>query len=59
MKIYHLTIVFDEDTDTIEYIEEEMTEDTKTAMYKISVDPDYYDEEVLKRILEDGIIAEC
>ena len=59
MKIYHLKIVFDEDTDTIEYIEEEMTEDMKTAMYKISVDPDYYDEEVLKRIMEDGIIAEC
>ena len=59
MKVYTLTIVFDENTDTVEYIEEEMTEDTKTAMYKISVDPDYYDEEVLKRILEDGIIAEC
>jgi hypothetical protein len=58
MKTYTLTIVFDEKTDTVEYIEEEMTEDTPTVMYKIEVDPEYYDEEVLERLIREGLIGE-
>jgi len=58
MKVYTLTIVFDDKTDTVEYIEEEMTEDTPTVMYKIDVDPEYYDEEVLERLIREGLIGE-
>ena len=58
MKVYTLTIVFDENTDTVEYIEEEMSEDTPTVVYKIGVDPDYYDEEVLERLIREGLIGE-
>ena len=45
MKVYQLTIVFDEKTEEIEYIEEEITEDTPTVMYKVQLDPEYYDYE--------------
>ena len=58
MKTYTLTIVYDEDEDTIEYIEEEITEDTPTAMYKIEIDPDYFDTETIKRLIKRGLIAE-
>ena len=58
MKVYTLTIVYDEKTDTIEYIEEEITEDTPTVLYKVQLDPEYYDDEVLKKLIEQGLIAE-
>ena len=58
MKVYTLTIVYDEKTDTIEYIEEEITEDTPTVMYKVQIDPEYYDYETLKRLIKQGLIAE-
>ena len=59
MKVYTLTIVYDEDDDTIEFIEEEITEDTPTVAYKIQIDPDYYDQETLKKLIRQGLIAEC
>ena len=58
MKTYTLTIVYDEDEATIEYIEEEITEDVPSVMYKIDGDPDYYDDETLKQLIKDGLIAE-
>ena len=58
MKVYTLTIVYNEDDDTIEYIEEAVKEDTPTVLYKIEVDPDYFDTETLKRLIERGLIAE-
>ena len=58
MKVYTLTIVYDENEDTIEYIEEEITEDNPTMMYNIQVDPDYYDEETLIRLIKDGLVGE-
>jgi len=58
MKVYTLTIVYDENEDTIEYIEEEITEDTPTVMYKVQLDPEYYDYEVLKKLIKQGLIAE-
>ena len=54
MKVYTLTIVYDENEDTIEYIEEEVTEDTPTVMYKVQIDPEYYDYETLKRLIKQG-----
>ena len=58
MKVYTLTIVFDDKTDEIEYIDEEMIEDTPTIMYNIQVDPDYYDDEILKRLIKDGLFGD-
>ena len=58
MKVYTLTIVYDENEDTIEYIEEEVTEDTPTVMYKVQIDPEYYDQETIKKLIKKGLIAE-
>jgi len=58
MKVYTLTIVYDDKTDEIEFIEEEVTEDTPTVVYKVQIDPEYYDYETLKRLIEQGLIAE-
>ena len=58
MKTYTLTIVYDEETDVIEFIEEELTEDVPTIVYKIQLDPDYYDYETLKQLIREGLIAE-
>ena len=58
MKVYTLTIVYDEKDDTIEYIEEEITEDTPTVIYKVQIDPEYYDYETLKKLIKQGLIAE-
>ena len=58
MKVYTLTIVYDDSNDTIEYIEEEITEDVDTASYKVQIDPDYYDDETIKSLIKKGLIAE-
>ena len=56
-KTYSLVIVFNEDSDEIEYIEEEITEDTPDVLYKLSIDPDYYDDETLKQLMINGFIV--
>ena len=58
MKVYTLTIVYDEKTDDIEFIEEEVTEDTATVVYKVQIDPEYYDYKTLKELIKQGLIAE-
>ena len=58
MKVYTLTIVYDEKTDVIEFIEEEVTEDASTVVYKVQIDPEYYDQDTLMRLIEQGLIAE-
>tara|TARA_R110002051_G_scaffold216852_1_gene281050 strand:+ start:68 stop:247 length:180 start_codon:yes stop_codon:yes gene_type:complete len=58
MKVYTLTIVYDENDDTIEYIEEEVTEDVSTAIYNVEVDPEYFDTDTIKKLIKKGIIAE-
>ena len=58
MKVYTLTIVYDETDDTIEYIEEEVTEDVSTAIYNVEIDPDYFDTDTIKKLIKKGIIAE-
>ena len=58
MKVYTLTIVYDENDDTIEYIEEEVTEDVSTAVYNVEIDPEYFDTDTIKRLIKRGIIAE-
>ena len=58
MKVYTLTIVYDETDDTIEYIEEEVTDDVSTAIYNVEIDPDYFDTDTIKKLIKKGIIAE-
>jgi|TARA_R100001530_G_scaffold25985_1_gene20947 hypothetical protein len=58
MKVYTLTIVYDENDDTIEYIEEEVTEDVSTVVYDVEIDPEYFDTDTIKRLIKRGIIAE-
>ena len=58
MKVYTLTIVYDENDDTIEYIEEEVTDDVSTAIYNVEVDPEYFDTDTIKKLIKKGIIAE-
>ena len=58
MKVYTLTIVYDENDDTIEYIEEEVTEDVSTTVYDVEIDPEYFDTDTIKRLIKRGIIAE-
>jgi len=58
MIVYTLTIVYDENDDTIEYIEEEVTEDVSTAIYNVEIDPEYFDTETIKKLIKKGIIAE-
>ena len=58
MKVYTLTIVYDENDDTIEYIEEEITEDASTAIYNVEIDPEYFDTDTVKKLIKRGIIAE-
>ena len=58
MKVYTLTIVYDENDDTIDYIEEEVTEDVSTTVYDVEIDPEYFDTDTIKRLIKRGLIAE-
>ena len=58
MKVYTLTIVYDENDDTIEYIEEEVTEDISNVVYDVEIDPEYFDTDTIKKLIKRGIIAE-
>ena len=58
MKVYTLTIMYDEENEEIEYIEEEITEDFSEDSYEVMVDPDYYDSEIILDLIEKGLIAE-
>jgi len=58
MKTYSLVIVYDDTTDTIEYIEEEISEDVASAKYNLEVDPNYYDDDTLVQLIREGIIGE-
>ena len=58
MKVYTLTIVYDENDDTIEYIEEEVTEDISNVVYDVEIAPEYFDTDTIKKLIKRGIIAE-
>ena len=57
MKTYTLVIVFNENTDEVEYIEEELTEDTSNALLKLSDNIENYSDSELKRMIENGFIV--
>jgi hypothetical protein len=60
MKIYHLIIAYNDDTEEIEYIQEHIEDDTPVENRHVDlvmdVDYDYFDdEELLKLIFENGL----
>ena len=57
IKKYMLTIAYNEDTEEIEYISEEMVEDEKEHAFEYAelILDDYFDEESLK-LISDGYI---
>ena len=60
-KVYSLTIVYDEDSEEIEYISEEITsESTETIIERGSLNiADYFDEDGLKLITGCYIVGEA
>ena len=57
VKKYILTIAYNEDTEEIEYIQEEMVDDDSVLEYGDLVLDDYFDEESLKLISEGYILG--
>jgi len=60
MKIYHLTIAYNDKTEEIEYIQEEIEDDgsiglgiTNPVEFVINMDDDYYDDETLIKLIDE------
>ena len=60
LRTYQLTIVFDDETDTVEYIEEGMSESASELIeaYTIEIDAEYCDDELLRELIKHGIVGE-
>ena len=58
MKKYILTIEYDEDTDEVEYLTEEIIEESPTFYLDDIILNDYFDEEILKLLKDVYIIGE-
>ena len=56
MKTYSLVIVYDDKSDEVEFIEEEITEDYPNVMFKLDNDIEEFDDETLKRLFYSGVI---
>ena len=61
MKIYHLTIAYNDKTEEIEYIQEEIEDDgsiglgiTNPVEFVINMDDDYYDDETLIKLIDES-----
>ena len=62
MKIYHLIIAYNDKTEEVEYIQEEIEEDGGTAEHvEIEADfpDDYYDDEVLMKLIHEFGLGEA
>ena len=62
MKIYHLIIAYNDKTEEIEYIQEELEEDGSTAepsSFNLDVDEDYFDDEILMKLIHEVGIGEA
>ena len=57
MKTYTLMIVYDDNTDEIEYIEEEITEDRPDVLFKLTKDPKKIDKETVISMMSSGLIV--
>ena len=61
MKIYHLTIAYNEKTEEIEYIQEEVeeTSDVTSEEFMLELEEGYYDQETLEYLLANYEIGEA
>ena len=62
MKIYHLIIAYNDKTEEIEYIQEEIEDDGNTqGHYNLELDmtEDYYDDEVLMKLIDEFGMGEA
>ena len=66
MKIYHLTIAYNDKTEEIEYIQEEIEEDGGTATHfkefddlTIEIDDDYFDDDDLMQLIWEHGLGEA
>ena len=61
MKIYTLTIAYNEDTEEIEYIQEEMTEEEEYTdeAFVIEYEEGYFSAEELLYMLQSGEVGEA
>ena len=61
MKIYTLTIAYNEDTEEIEYIQEEVTEEEEYTDkdFVLEYEEDYFSDEELLNMLQTGEVGEA
>ena len=66
MKIYHLIIAYNDKTEEIEYIQEEIEDDgsiglgiTNPVEFVINMDDDYYDDETLIKLIDEFGLGEA
>ena len=57
-KIYVLTIEYNEDTEQVEYIREEIIDEKEAVPYKTVVLEDYFDKEAMMLISDSNEIGE-
>jgi len=58
MKIYYLTIAYNEDTDTIEYIEEEVVDNSSPKVFTEADLSGYFEEDLIRFMEEAYIVGE-
>ena len=66
MKIYHLIIAYNDKTEEIEYIQEEIEDDGSIGLglinpveFVVNMDDDYYDDETLMKLIDEFGLGEA
>ena len=66
MKIYHLIIAYNDKTEEIEYIQEEIEDDAsrgpglyKPAVFSVDMEDEYYDDETLMKLIDEFGLGEA
>ena len=66
MKIYHLIIAYNDKTEEIEYIQEEIEDDGSIGLglinpveFVVNMDDDYYDDEALMKLIDEFGLGEA
>ena len=66
MKIYHLIIAYNDKTEEIEYIQEEIEDDgskgpglSKPVVFSVGLDDEYFDDETLMKLIDEFGLGEA
>jgi len=66
LKIYHLIIAYNDKTEEIEYIQEEIEDDGSRGLgisnpveFVVNMDDDYYDDETLLKLIDEFGLGEA